>query len=84
MPAPEMTTEERRAVLVWRLANGERLTTCECAAILGVTQRYCVRFLNAVSRVTGIYYDDPMDSDGPRWQRIGNGKHNEEVSPDPI
>jgi len=63
------TPTERRAVLVWRLAAGERFTTRECADILDMTPQCAIRWLYRISRVTPIYFDDPDDTI-PRWQRV--------------
>lgn len=66
----ELTPTERRALLVWRLATGERLTTRAAADVLLTDCRTAYRFLTAVSRVLPVYYDDPDDPCGPRWQRM--------------
>jgi len=68
--ADDMSAEERRAVLVWRLYAGERFTTRQVAEALGIRYNSAHRYLCRISRVLAIYYDDPEDYGGPRWQRV--------------
>lgn len=65
----DLTPAERRVVLTWRLAVGQRMTTRQVAELLATDCHAAYQVLVAMSRVVPVYYDDPEDEGGPRWQR---------------
>jgi len=63
------TAQERAAVAIWQLAEGEILWTDELAEITGMSQDGVRMMLNRLSRVVPIYQQD----DG-RWKKMQEEK----------
>jgi len=68
----DLTPQERAALIAWRLARGEELTTRDVADCTGLTVRRARMLLNEISRVVPIhrvigYWQNALLSE--------NGKH---------
>lgn len=64
---PELTGEERVAVVVWHLAHGEGLTTLQIARMTGLKWHAAYRLMTRISRKIPIYLEDRCGGDR-RWQ----------------
>ena len=58
MECDDLTAQERAAIVAWRLANGDRLTTQEIMDLTGLKRRSAWGLVSSISRVIPIYCDD--------------------------
>lgn len=66
MPNSELCTTERVAIVAYRLAIGEQLTTSDVANLIGISHCGAWEMLNKLSRVLPIAQDRTPDG-RPTW-----------------
>ena len=54
----ELTGHERVALVVWALAHGEGVRTCDAVRMTGLSKSAAIRMLQGLARVIPIYQDD--------------------------
>lgn len=63
----ELIPTERVAIVVWRLRDGESLSTAEVALAVGLTNSGAWRLLQKLSRVLPVY-----QTDSGLWEMVQN------------
>jgi len=65
MECNDLTAQERAAIVTWRLACGERLTTQEIMRLTGLTREGAWYLMMRLLRVVPIFCDD-----GGEWEKL--------------
>lgn len=62
---PPDVAQERAAVISWKLAHGERLTTSQIAALCSTTRQAAWHMMSHLSRILPIHLNDD-----DQWQEF--------------